>query len=84
MKSRSTTIIGLIHNGKAAMAGDGQITFDDTILKTNSSKIRTMQDGTILAGFAGPLIGSFGYVRSMWIFAGIVTPIMILHGIISG
>ncbi|MFH2049349.1 MAG: ATP-dependent protease subunit HslV [bacterium] len=53
MKSRSTTIIGLIHNGMAAMAGDGQITFDDTILKTNSCKIRTMQDGAILAGFAG-------------------------------
>jgi len=53
MKSRSTTIIGLIHNGIAAMAGDGQITFDDTILKTNSSKIRSMQDGSILAGFAG-------------------------------
>ncbi len=53
MKSRSTTIIGLIHNGMAAMAGDGQITFDDTILKTNSNKIRTMQDGAILSGFAG-------------------------------
>ncbi len=53
MRTRGTTILGLIHNGKAAMAGDGQITQDDTILKAKSSKIRTMYDGKILAGFAG-------------------------------
>ena len=53
MQLRSTTILGLIHNGKAAMAGDGQITLDDTILKAKSSKIRTMRDGKILSGFAG-------------------------------
>ena len=35
------------------MAGDGQITFDDTILKAHSTKIRVMRDGDILAGFAG-------------------------------
>lgn len=52
-KSRSTTILALIHNGKAAMAGDGQVTFDDTILKANAVKIRSMHDGDILAGFAG-------------------------------
>lgn len=53
MKSRSTTIIGLIHNGKAAMAGDGQVTFDDTVMKTKAVKIRTMYENRILAGFAG-------------------------------
>lgn len=53
MKVRSTTIIGLIHNGQAAMAGDGQVSFDETILKAKASKIRTMYDGKILAGFAG-------------------------------
>ncbi len=53
MKTRSTTIIGLIHNGQAAMAGDGQVTFDETILKSKSTKIRTMSDGAILSGFAG-------------------------------
>lgn len=53
MKSRSTTIIGLIHNGQAAMAGDGQVSFDDTILKAKATKIRTMQDGKVLVGFAG-------------------------------
>jgi len=53
MKVRATTIIALIHNGKAAMAGDGQVTLEDTILKAKATKIRTMQDGKILAGFAG-------------------------------
>jgi ATP-dependent HslUV protease subunit HslV len=53
MKLHATTIIGLIHNGKAAMAGDGQVTFDDTILKANAVKIRKMREGKILAGFAG-------------------------------
>ena len=53
MKIRSTTIIGLIHNGEAAMAGDGQVSYDDTILKTKASKIRTMYDDKILSGFAG-------------------------------
>ncbi|RKX29737.1 MAG: HslU--HslV peptidase proteolytic subunit [Candidatus Zixiibacteriota bacterium] len=53
MKTRSTTIIGLIYKGSAAMAGDGQITLDDTVLKTRSSKIRSMRDGKILSGFAG-------------------------------
>ena len=53
MKTRSTTILGLIHKGQAAMAGDGQITLDDTIVKAKSTKIRVMRDGEILAGFAG-------------------------------
>lgn len=53
MRTRSTTILGLIYKGKAAMAGDGQVTFDDTVLKNKAVKIRTMFDGKILAGFAG-------------------------------
>lgn len=53
MKTRSTTIIGLVLKGKAAMAGDGQVTFDDTVLKNSAMKIREMRDGKILAGFAG-------------------------------
>jgi ATP-dependent HslUV protease subunit HslV len=53
MQLRSTTILGLIHKGQAAMAGDGQVTLDDTILKAKSSKIRRIYDGKILAGFAG-------------------------------
>ncbi len=52
-RTRSTTILGIIHKGRAAMAGDGQITLDDTVLKAHSTKIRVMFEGKILAGFAG-------------------------------
>ena len=53
MKTRATTIIGLIHNGKAALAGDGQVSLDDTVIKSKATKIRTMFEGKVLAGFAG-------------------------------
>ena len=53
MKTRSTTILGIRHKGAAAMAGDGQVTFGDTVLKTGARKIRKLYDDTILAGFAG-------------------------------
>jgi len=53
MRTRSTTIIGIIHNGKAAMAGDGQVSLDDTVIKSKATKIRTMLDGKVLTGFAG-------------------------------
>jgi ATP-dependent HslUV protease subunit HslV len=53
MKTRATTIIGIIHNGKAAMAGDGQVSLDDTVIKSKATKIRTMLDGKVLTGFAG-------------------------------
>ncbi len=53
MTYHATTIVGLIHKGEAAMAGDGQVTFDDTVMKTKAVKIRRLHDGKILAGFAG-------------------------------
>jgi ATP-dependent HslUV protease subunit HslV len=53
MSYHATTIIGLIYNGKVAMAGDGQVTFDDTVVKSKAIKIRKMQDGKVLTGFAG-------------------------------
>lgn len=53
MKIKATTIIGLIHNGKAAMAGDGQVSMEDTVMKAKAVKVRTMYDDQVLAGFAG-------------------------------
>lgn len=50
---RSTTIIALRHKGQVSMAGDGQVTFDKTIVKQKTKKIRRMYDGKILGGFAG-------------------------------
>ena len=53
MNLKATTIIGLIRDGKAALAGDGQVSLDDTIMKAKAVKIRPMFDGEVLAGFAG-------------------------------
>lgn len=58
-KWRSTTIVGIIHNGKVALGGDGQVTFEDTILKHNAKKLRRLHNGTILAGFAGASADAF-------------------------
>ncbi len=48
-----TTIIGLRYKGHVAMAGDGQVTFNDTIVKAKAVKIRRLYNDKILAGFAG-------------------------------
>lgn len=49
----ATTVIAVRRNGTVAMAGDGQVTFGDTVMKQRAVKIRTMHNGRILGGFAG-------------------------------
>lgn len=53
MKVRSTTILCLRYKGSVAIGGDGQVTFDDTIMKAKAVKIRKIYNDTILTGFAG-------------------------------
>ncbi|MDZ7263741.1 MAG: ATP-dependent protease subunit HslV [candidate division KSB1 bacterium] len=50
---RSTTILGIHHKNQVAMAGDGQVTFGDTVVKSGARKIRKMYNNSILVGFAG-------------------------------
>lgn len=50
---RSTTVIGLIRDGKAAMGSDGQVTVSNTVLKHNTKKVRKIYNNKVLAGFAG-------------------------------
>src|SRR5436853_3404854 len=50
---RSTTIIAVQRDGKVAMAGDGQVTHEQTIVKATARKIRRMYQNKVLAGFAG-------------------------------
>jgi ATP-dependent HslUV protease subunit HslV len=52
-KILSTTVIGLIRNGKAAMGSDGQVTVSNTVLKHNTKKVRKIYNNKVLAGFAG-------------------------------
>ena len=50
---RATTILAVRRFGKIAMAGDGQVTFGDTVMKNNARKVRRLLDGKVLCGFAG-------------------------------
>ena len=56
---QATTIICVRHKGKIAMAGDGQVTIGQTILKQKANKIRTLYEGKVLAGFAGATSDAF-------------------------
>lgn len=56
---QSTTILCVRKNGEVAIAGDGQVSFGNTIIKHGACKIRTMLDGKVLAGFAGSSADAF-------------------------
>ncbi len=58
-RMHATTILGVRHNGRAAMGGDGQVTFGDMILKHNARKVRRLYKDTVLAGFAGAAADAF-------------------------
>jgi ATP-dependent HslUV protease subunit HslV len=56
---QSTTILAVRHQGRAVMAGDGQVTFGPTVVKQTARKIRRLYNDRILAGFAGSAADSF-------------------------
>ena len=53
MKFHGTTILALRHNGKLAVAGDGQVTLNNTIIKHHAKKVRRIYNNKIIVGFAG-------------------------------
>jgi ATP-dependent HslUV protease subunit HslV len=55
----ATTVVGVIHNGKAAIGCDGQATMDKTVMKSTVKKVRKLYNGKILAGFAGSTADAF-------------------------
>ncbi|MBL6664473.1 MAG: ATP-dependent protease subunit HslV [Rickettsiales bacterium] len=55
----ATTILSVRKDGKVAIAGDGQVSFGQTIMKSNAKKIRKLGDGSIIAGFAGATADAF-------------------------
>ena len=55
----ATTILAVLHNGQVAIGGDGQATMGNTVAKSNVKKIRKLQDGRILVGFAGSTADAF-------------------------
>lgn len=55
----ATTILAVRHKGRAVMAGDGQVTFGQTVVKHSARKIRRLYNDKILAGFAGSAADAF-------------------------
>jgi ATP-dependent HslUV protease subunit HslV len=55
----STTVIAVRRDGKAAMAGDGQVSIGATVVKGHARKVRTLGGGRVLAGFAGASADAF-------------------------
>ena len=53
MSFHGTTILAVRHNGKAAVAGDGQVTLNNTIIKHKAKKVRKIYNDRIIVGFAG-------------------------------
>ena len=54
-----TTILAVRKDGQVVVAGDGQVTFGQTVLKSNARKVRTLSDGAVIAGFAGATADAF-------------------------
>jgi ATP-dependent HslUV protease subunit HslV len=54
-----TTVIAVRKGGKLAMAGDGQVTMGNTVMKSNARKVRKISDGKILVGYAGATADAF-------------------------
>jgi ATP-dependent HslUV protease subunit HslV len=71
-RPHATTILGVKRDGTVALAGDGQVTLGDVVLKHGAKKIRLMNDGQIVAGFAGAvadaltLFGKFESQLKAW------------------
>ena len=54
-----TTIVSVRKNGHVTVAGDGQVTLGSTIIKSNAQKVRRLEGGNIIAGFAGATADAF-------------------------
>lgn len=56
---RGTTIVALRHGDKVVVAGDGQVSFGNTIMKRGARKVRRLHNGKVIAGFAGASADAF-------------------------
>ena len=54
-----TTIIAVRKDGRVTLAGDGQVSMGNTVVKSNAKKLRRLAGGTVLAGFAGATADAF-------------------------
>lgn len=56
---RGTTILTVRKNGKVVIAGDGQVSLGQTVIKANAKKVRTLGKGEVISGFAGSTADAF-------------------------
>ncbi len=61
----ATTVVGIVRNGKAAMAADGQVTLGETVIKSTARKIRKLYSGTVLVGFSGTGADAFALLERL-------------------
>ncbi len=54
-----TTILAVRKGGQVVVAGDGQVSLGDTVIKSNATKVRRLGDGNVIAGFAGATADAF-------------------------
>jgi ATP-dependent HslUV protease, peptidase subunit HslV len=54
-----TTILGVKKSGKTVIAGDGQVSMGNTVMKPNAKKVRRIGDGSVIGGFAGATADAF-------------------------
>jgi ATP-dependent HslUV protease subunit HslV len=54
-----TTILSVRKNGKVIIAGDGQVSMGQTVMKPNAKKVRQLHDGSVIGGFAGATADAF-------------------------
>ncbi|MBM9605885.1 ATP-dependent protease subunit HslV [Desulfopila inferna] len=59
MKIRATTIITVRHKGEVAIAGDGQVSLGNTVMKHQAKKVRRLYHGKVITGFAGATADAF-------------------------
>lgn len=59
MKIRSTTILAVRHKGQVAVAGDGQVSLGNTVMKHHAKKVRRLYHGQVITGFAGATADAF-------------------------
>ena len=60
---RSTTILAVRHNGAVAIGGDGQVTLEQAVVKSEARKIRKMHDDQVIVGFAGASADAFALME---------------------
>ncbi len=63
MELHATTILTVRHQGRVAMAGDGQVTLGTAVMKSDAVKIRRLADGSVLCGFAGGSADAFALLE---------------------